>query len=50
MVPIGHHELNYFTSTCLPKLIHGADMVTFRKTTNDNYFNSGAESAQFYHF
>ena len=33
MVPIRHHELNYFTSTFWPKLIHGADMVPFRKTT-----------------
>ena len=50
MVPIRHHELNYFTSTFWPKLIHCADMVPFRKTTNDRYFNSGAESAPFHNF
>ena len=50
MVPIWHHELNYFTSIFWPKLIHGADMVPFRKTTNDRYFNSGSKSAPFHHF
>ena len=50
MVPIRHHELNYFTSTFWPKLIHGADMVPFRKKTDARYFNSGAKSAPFHNF
>ena len=37
MVPIRHHELNYFTSTFWLKLIHGADMLPFIKWKNDRY-------------
>ena len=50
MVPIRNHELNYLTSNFRPKLIHGFNMAPFRKTTNDRYFNLGAESAPFHRF